>query len=116
MSCVPGQALQGGGSQPPTALPGAAFECKLTGLTDQSSWKGSTVWSPCTDSATYTDLQDGDYTFSARIAGQTDAPQATLATSHFTVDTAAPVLKVLDYSDTAASFYESASAWRFTFL
>ncbi len=95
MCCVPCQALQGSGAQPTTALPGTAFECKLTGLTDQSSQKGSAVWSPCGGSATYTNLQDGDYTFSARIIGQADAPQATLAASNFTVDTAVPVLKVL---------------------
>ncbi|BDA49389.1 probable c5a peptidase at N-terminal half [Coccomyxa sp. Obi] len=96
-------ALQGGTAQPPTALPGAAFECKLTGLTDQSSWKGSTVWSPCGDSVTYTNLQDGDYTFSARIAGQADGPQATLAASNFTVDTAAPVLKIVSAPPTVGT-------------
>lgn len=89
------QAVEGDGAQGGTAVPDAAFECRLTGLTAQSSYKGSTVWSPCSSSPAFPNLQDGDYTFSARINSNTDAQNDTVAASNFTVDTTAPTLWVL---------------------
>ncbi len=91
---APVQALEGGGAQETTAIPNASFDCRLSGWSEQSSYKGSTVWSPCDGSTAFKNLRDGDYTFWARIASRADAPEAAMSASNFTVDTSAPVLEV----------------------
>lgn len=63
---------------------GASLECKLGGPSSPSA-----TWSPCDGAVSYDNLQDGNYSFAARVAGSTDT--LTMAQSNFTVDTAAPV-------------------------
>ncbi|WP_146175356.1 Ig-like domain repeat protein [Paraconexibacter algicola] len=58
----------------------ASFECRLVGRD----------FAPCTDSATFTDLADGEYTFQVRAldaAGNVEEPAAARS---FTVDTTGP--------------------------
>ena len=71
--------------------PNATFECKLDG-------PGTTTgtFTSCTSPQSYTDLADGDYTFSVKAtdaAGNTDATEASLI---LTVDTAAPETTIDD--------------------
>lgn len=51
---------------------GVKFECALT-PGDAKAGNASTAYKACTSPATYADLADGDYTFSARAQGEDSA-------------------------------------------
>ena len=85
------QVLREDGKGALSAPSGASAECALAAAGSAAS---PTAWSPCSSNASYADLKDGDYIFTARTlgAGGNAAPQT--AVSNFTVDTSAPAIQV----------------------
>ena len=85
------QVLREDGQGALSAPSGASAECALSAA---GSAANPTAWSPCTSNASYADLKDGDYTFTARAAGASADAAPQTAVSNFTVDTSAPAIQV----------------------
>ena len=74
-----------------SASSGASAECALSAGGSDASPR---AWSPCSSNASYADLKDGDYTFTARALGASANAAPQTAVSNFTVDTSVPAVQV----------------------
>ncbi len=88
-SCI--QVLERDDGASLSAVGAPRAECALSAA---GSAAGRGAWSPCGSNPSYTNLEDGAYTFMARAPSTSSIIAHQYAVSNFTVDTSAPAMMV----------------------